>query len=332
MANLNFPTGFNWVDGIIILVVIVYIVQGLSLGFLQSIIDFFGFVFSFIAGLKFYGVIASFLTKFIAVPAGFSKALGFLIAAVLSELIISFILRIIVNLVFDNSPKASAFIKKTDSVLGIIPSLASAFVLLSFTLSLIISFPLSPFLKNSIASSRIGSVLVQKTQGFESDIQKVFGGALNETLNFLTVEPQDNSIVKLQFQTNNLKTDEVSERKMIAMVNNERISRGLSSLDLDTNLRNTGRDHCMDMLKRGYFSHYTLEGLSPFDRVAKADISFTYAGENLAFSPSVELAMQGLMQSEGHRANILSPNFGKIGIGVIDGGIYGEMFCQEFTD
>jgi len=44
------------------------------------------------------------------------------------------------------------------------------------------------------------------------------------------------------------------------------------------------------------------------------------------------LAMQGLMNSPGHRANILSPSFHKVGIGVLDAGIYGEMFVQEFTD
>ena len=86
------------------------------------------------------------------------------------------------------------------------------------------------------------------------------------------------------------------------------------------------------MFARGYFSHYTPEGLTPFDRMAQGDAYFTYAGENLALAPNVTIAMQGLMQSLGHRANILSANFGKIGVGVIDGGIYGQMFCQEFTD
>ncbi len=86
------------------------------------------------------------------------------------------------------------------------------------------------------------------------------------------------------------------------------------------------------MLARGYFSHYTPEGLSPFDRMAKANIAFIAAGENLAFAPNVTLAMQGLMQSPGHRANILSKDFGRVGIGVLDAGIYGEMFVQEFKD
>ena len=86
------------------------------------------------------------------------------------------------------------------------------------------------------------------------------------------------------------------------------------------------------MFKRGYFSHSTPEGASPFDRMVQNDINFNYAGENLALASSVDLAMKGLMQSEGHRANILSLNFHRAGIGVIDGGVYGDMFCLEFTD
>ena len=86
------------------------------------------------------------------------------------------------------------------------------------------------------------------------------------------------------------------------------------------------------MLKKGYFSHYTPEGLSPFDRMEKVGIVYLAAGENLALSPNADLAMQGLMNSEGHKANILSKDFGKVGIGAIDGGVYGQMYCQEFTD
>jgi uncharacterized protein YkwD len=119
---------------------------------------------------------------------------------------------------------------------------------------------------------------------------------------------------------------------MLLLINNERTSRGLKAIVFDANLAQVGRDHCSDMFKRGYFSHYTPEGASPFDRMVSNGISFNYAGENLALAPNVDLSMQGLMQSPGHKANILSSNFNRVGIGVIDGGIYGEMFCQEFTD
>lgn len=86
------------------------------------------------------------------------------------------------------------------------------------------------------------------------------------------------------------------------------------------------------MFERGYFSHYSSEGKDVGDRLIEAGIYFNYAGENLALAPDINRAHQGLMDSPGHRRNILDPAFGKIGIGVIDGGVYGKMTTQVFTD
>ena len=66
--------------------------------------------------------------------------------------------------------------------------------------------------------------------------------------------------------------------------------------------------------------------------MSKRKIKFISAGENLAYAPTVEIAHQGLMNSPGHRENILRPSFGRVGIGVIDGGVYGKMFTQDFAD
>jgi len=38
------------------------------------------------------------------------------------------------------------------------------------------------------------------------------------------------------------------------------------------------------------------------------------------------------MNSASYRGNILSPNFGRVGIGVVDAGLYGKIFTQEFTN
>jgi uncharacterized protein YkwD len=64
----------------------------------------------------------------------------------------------------------------------------------------------------------------------------------------------------------------------------------------------------------------------------KAGIKYMDAGENLALAPTVEIAHKGLMKSPGHRANILSPAFRKVGIGVIKNDVYGMMFSQEFAN
>ena len=61
-------------------------------------------------------------------------------------------------------------------------------------------------------------------------------------------------------------------------------------------------------------------------------ISFTVAGENLAYAPDVATAHQGLMESEGHRRNILDPQFRRVGIGIIATDSWGMMITQNFAN
>ena len=86
------------------------------------------------------------------------------------------------------------------------------------------------------------------------------------------------------------------------------------------------------MFVRGYFSHYTPEGKDPFQRMHDAGVTYRTAGENLALAPTLQLAHTGLMNSPGHRANILHPQFGRVGIGILDGGRRGIMVSQEFRN
>ncbi len=326
--------GLNWIDIIIIIIVTIYAVEGYFLGFFTALVDFISFVLSFVLGLSFYSSLANILVNIFNIPQGFSNAIGFLVIAIVFEIIFSVFFR---KLVFslplfiktDSSKENIMFIEKT---LGVIPGFLSGIVLSAFILSLIIALPFSVFLKHSVTNSRFGSVLVSNTQVFAKSLNAVFGGAVNDTLSFLTVEPQTNQSVDLKFKTKNISVDKASGQEMFKLINEERRQRGLKELTFSESLAQVGRGHCKDMFIRGYFSHYTPEGLSPFDRMAQGDIAFNYAGENLALAPNTDLAMKGFMQSAGHRANILSVNFGKVGIGVIDGGIYGEMFCQEFSD
>ena len=87
-----------------------------------------------------------------------------------------------------------------------------------------------------------------------------------------------------------------------------------------------------DMSQKGYFAHEDSSGLTPAERLSLAHVSFRVAGENLALAPSIDLAHIGLMNSPKHRENILDPEFGRIGIGVMDAGPYGLMVTQNFAD
>jgi len=120
------------------------------------------------------------------------------------------------------------------------------------------------------------------------------------------------------------------EKLMIDLVNKERAKLGLKALSVDMRLTQLARKKSQDMIDKNYFSHDSPTYGSPFDMMAAAGITYRTAGENLAGASTVERAHEALMQSEGHRRNILNPAFTHIGVGAIKGGPYGMMFTQMF--
>ena len=100
------------------------------------------------------------------------------------------------------------------------------------------------------------------------------------------------------------------------LVNSERKD-GLNTLSYSKDVSNTTRNHSEDMVKQNYFDHNNLDGESPFDRLKDDDIDFNVAGENLAYGQQNSIfAHEGLMNSLGHRKNILNTNFSTLGVGV----------------
>ncbi len=120
------------------------------------------------------------------------------------------------------------------------------------------------------------------------------------------------------------------ESRMLELVNQERQKAGLKPLKIDMRLVDLSRKKSQDMIDNNYFGHTSPTYGTPFDALKNNGISYRYAGENLAGAPTVERAHSGLMNSPGHRANILNPNFTHIGIGIVEGGPYGKMYTQTF--
>jgi len=120
------------------------------------------------------------------------------------------------------------------------------------------------------------------------------------------------------------------EQEMVNLVNAERAKAGLSALQVDLELARVARIKSQDMVNNDYFSHTSPTYGSPFDMIRNFGISYRAAGENLACNQSVAAAHQALMNSEGHRANILNATYTHIGIGIVNGGMCGKMFTQMF--
>lgn len=120
------------------------------------------------------------------------------------------------------------------------------------------------------------------------------------------------------------------EQQMINLVNQSRKQNGLSALQADNQLSEIARIKSKDMIDKNYFSHNSPTYGSPFDMLKNFGVSYIKAGENIAGNQTVEKAHEALMNSPGHRQNILSSEYTHIGIGVQKGGQYGNMFTQLF--
>ncbi|GHH99006.1 CAP domain-containing protein [Neobacillus kokaensis] len=107
------------------------------------------------------------------------------------------------------------------------------------------------------------------------------------------------------------------EFQLFDLTNAARVRHQLPILAWDEHVRETARKHSTDMAENKYFDHTNLKGQSPFDRMKEDHIIFMLAGENLAYGQlSSIFAHEGLMNSLGHRENILRKGYKFLGVGV----------------
>ena len=324
---------FNFIDFIILVLIFYLVWQGARTGFIGGVLNLITTVISLFAAVAFYPNLGNLLNDTFAWGQNLSQVAAFFLILIVLEVILSFVVSRFYSTLVPFYKKFEAFLV-LDKSLGVIPSLIVGLTLASLFLLLPLILPVNQVVKKPIEESWWGSNVLPIGLRYQPAVEKFLNRLPYKNLAYLiTPEPTSEEIVKLEIPKRaEFKPDAESEGKMLQLVNKERAKRGLIELKVDKPLRNVGRAHCLDMFKRSYFSHYTPEGKSPFDRMQEVKIKYQVAGENLAYASTVEVAHQGLMNSKGHRENILRPEFGKLGAGVIDGGLSGKMFCQEFTN
>lgn len=317
----------NYIDLIIILILFYYVTEAFRHGFWIIFADFISFFGSLILSLKTYKYIANFLKLNFSLNLSTANAIGYLFTAIIFESILNFITGYLILKLPEKIRK-----HKLNKLLGIIPGIGEGLVMIAFLLTLMMTLPIKPQVKSDISDSKIGAYVVEKTVVIEKYINEIFGGVINDSLTYLTVKPEGKESISLDIRKIQLKVDENAEAQMFAKVNMERKKLAITELVWEPTIVPVARAHAKDMWERKYFSHISPEGKDVGDRLNEAKIKYSFAGENLALAPTVQTAHTGLMNSQGHRENILNPRFKKIGIGVIDNGVYGKMFVQVFTD
>lgn len=117
------------------------------------------------------------------------------------------------------------------------------------------------------------------------------------------------------------------EKEVIRLVNVQRANYGLSPLAQDDGAQKVARVRAKEIVQS--FSHTRPNGTSCFTAASEMGVSYRSAGENIAYGyQTPEQVVNGWMNSEGHRKNILSASFSKIGVGCYKSG--GVNYWSQF--
>jgi len=217
-------------------------------------------------------------------------------------------------------------------LLGLLPGAANGVVQAVLLLLLWQALPLGDAWARSTRDSLLAKPLQPAATWLHGQLAAVFEPAWQETMRRTRVQPDSTEMLALPFSVPDAPSRPALETEMLALVNQARSAEGLKPLRADPEATEVARAHSRDMLASGYFSHVSPQGQTPFQRLQHAGVRYRVAGENLALAPRVSVAHEGLMNSPGHRANILRPAFGQVGIGIVDGGRHGLMVTQKFRD
>jgi uncharacterized protein YkwD/uncharacterized membrane protein required for colicin V production len=318
----------NAVDLLIAAAVVLAIVTGIRAGFVKTLYGLITWVVAIPVALVLQGPFGSLLTPVgLAAPA--ARTLAFVIVLLAIETGFTVVGSLVVFPFVDRLHRDRA-LGLADRAFGAIPSVLRTLVITAVALAAALVLPVGNDVRSAIDGSRAAQALIAQLSAVTPALGALAGGQDDSAPLFVTRLGADQT-EKLDLPTDlALTSDPDAEQEMLRLLNQERTARGLPALELDPRVLPVARQHSEEMFRLKYFGHQSPVLGSPFDRLMGAQISYTRAGENLAYAHSVAIAHRGLMESQGHRENILRPEFTRVAIGVISGGSYGRMFTQLF--
>jgi uncharacterized protein YkwD len=317
----------NWIDLILVFVFVLAAWGGWRRGFIRGSLDLLTWLGSIALGFAFYPYTANGLYTIIKLDAWLFPV-SFILTTIAAGVLIGIVIKRILLLIPEKTNHNTV-----NRFLGIVPGAINGLICATIVVAFLLALPLRKSITAETQKSQIAETLSVQAGWANKKLAPVFDRAVRQTMNSLSSHPAgSHEEVDLHFTYDNPVVRPALEAQMLEMINKERAKEGLSPLKADPQETIVARAHSKDMFARGYFAHENPEGKDPFDRMKEAKVRFTTAGENLALAQSLEIAHTNLMNSPGHRANIMNPAFSRVGIGIQDGGFYGIMISQEFRN
>jgi uncharacterized protein YkwD len=326
------PSELNWLDWALLLLLLLSALGGIQRGFLLGAWDLFAAAVALGAAFYLERDVADIVLRAVpSLPVAVVHVGAFLALLVIVQMAIDALLgrrMWAVARAIAIGPLAGL-----NGLLGAAPGLIRGALIVT---TLLLALVLVQFQPQLVGESKIASRLTDAALDVLPAVQARLGLDLEAGLPSLVVAPPEPTGAERRplpvGVIGDRQPDPTAEQRMLELVNAERARAGIRPLQADDRLREVARAHSLDMFEQNYFSHTSPTTGSPFDRIRRAAIPFLLAGENLAYAPNVEIAHQGLMNSPGHRANILRAEFGRVGIGIIRSQAQGSMFTQNFTN
>lgn len=318
----------NTTDFFIILLVLIAAFDGWRSGILVLIADLVAFGLGLLAAYWLAGPVGAVLGGWLDFSAGLQPLFGFALTFLAVMAAARFALVPVRSRLILGSPRLTT----ANQAAGAFLNVAKQLVAVALTLNLLLFLPVLPFVRQDIQQSQLAPYFIVEQRFVEPVLAKVIEAAVFELQGFLTTKTIAGGKADLVAPVVRLSDDRPGEQAMLALVNQERARQGLGQLRWNEELAKIARIHSRDMWRRQYFAHVNPDGADPFDRLRQAGIRYLVAGENLALAPNTTIAHNGLMDSPEHRDNILSPDYGQIGIGIARNGLYGATYTQEFMN
>lgn len=279
------------------------------------------------AAFAFQGPAAAVVDVIVPLPNPLAAAIGFFAVVVGAEAVLSvgghLAIRPIVAVVRRNR------FSHADRILGTVPAAMRSLFIVAVAILAMEALPVASEVKAAVETSRTGRVVSAQLAALEPEITALTSQLGGSPLLVTRIGEDQTERLGLP-EGIQLVADPVAERQLFDLVNEERTQHALGPFTRDERLVPVARAHSEEMFKLRYFSHDSPVTGSLFDRLRAARIGYTRAGENLAYAQSVAVAHRALVDSPGHRENILRPEFRRIGIGVISAGAYGKIVTQLF--
>ncbi|HEY8358195.1 MAG TPA: CvpA family protein [Ramlibacter sp.] len=317
----------NPLDALIILIVLLGALGGWRRGFLFAALDLLTLVVSLVAAFLGYRWAVDLLERMFPPLGVWVAPLSFVGTFLLVHFLLASIALSAVRHLPDRVHGSTI-----NRLLGLAPGVVNGCIHAVVAAVLLLVLPLGATFSGWSRDSALVARFAAPAEWVEVQLSPIFDPAIQRSLQGMTVPTESRNSIALPVKVQNAEPEPELEERMLAMLNAERAKQGLKPLRADPELTKVARAHSRDMFERAYFSHVTPEGRELSHRMRQAKVGYLAAGENLALAPTLTGAHQGLMNSPGHRANILRPQFGRVGIGVLDGGIHGLMVTQNFRN